>query len=104
MIRDFICILNDDLGCGDAGCYGSLKISKPNIDRMASEGTRCTVPFSTFCREVGLGNGNFQVEDIIRFAAEEGDFELIHSFLENAVWNLPCPPLLGVAEEMRIWV
>ena len=42
MIRNFICILNDDLGYGDLSCYGSRKISTPNIDRMASEGTRFT--------------------------------------------------------------
>lgn len=30
----------DDLGYGDLGCYGSA-IPTPNLDRLASEGTRC---------------------------------------------------------------
>ncbi len=36
-----VIILCDDLGYGDLGCYGS-KIRTPNIDRLASEGTRFT--------------------------------------------------------------
>jgi arylsulfatase A len=35
-------ILADDLGYGDLGCYGQTKIRTPNIDRMASGGTRFT--------------------------------------------------------------
>lgn len=41
MIRNFICIQNGDLGYGDLGCYVGRKTLTPNIDRMASEGTRC---------------------------------------------------------------
>lgn len=33
-------ILADDLGCFDLGCYGQKEIRTPNIDRLASEGTR----------------------------------------------------------------
>jgi uncharacterized sulfatase len=45
-----ILILADDLGWGDLGCYGHAKFKTPNIDRLASEGTRLTdfyapVPF-----------------------------------------------------------
>jgi arylsulfatase A len=32
----------DDLGFGDLGCYGAINIRTPQLDRMASEGTRFT--------------------------------------------------------------
>jgi arylsulfatase len=37
-----VIILADDMGYGDAGCYGNKKIRTPNIDRLAAEGTRFT--------------------------------------------------------------
>lgn len=36
----------DDMGWGDAGCYGQEKIATPNIDRMASEGLRFTAAYT----------------------------------------------------------
>lgn len=35
---NIIYILADDLGYGELGCYGQLKIETPNIDRLAREG------------------------------------------------------------------
>ena len=43
---NIIFILADDLGYGDLGCYGQQKIRTPNLDRMASEGTRFTQAYS----------------------------------------------------------
>src|SRR5574340_396236 len=37
---NIILILADDLGVGDLGCYGQKILRTPNIDRLASEGTR----------------------------------------------------------------
>ena len=37
-----IFILADDMGPGDAGCYGSKVVPTPNIDRLATEGMRFT--------------------------------------------------------------
>ena len=37
-----IFILADDLGIGNVGCYGSDRYKTPNIDKLASEGTRFT--------------------------------------------------------------
>ena len=39
-----VLILADDLGYGDLGCYGATKISTPNLDRIAREGTRLAHP------------------------------------------------------------
>lgn len=37
---NFLVILADDLGWGDLGCYGNSAIRTPNLDRLASSGTR----------------------------------------------------------------
>jgi arylsulfatase A-like enzyme len=42
-----VCILADDLGWGDLGCYGHPKFRTPNIDRVAAEGVRLTDFYST---------------------------------------------------------
>lgn len=39
---NFVVILADDLGYGDLNCYGHPSIRTPFLDRMASEGMRCT--------------------------------------------------------------
>lgn len=43
---NIIFILADDLGQGDLGCYGQQKIKTPNLDRMATQGTRYTQAYS----------------------------------------------------------
>lgn len=37
-----ILLYADDLGYGDLSCYGADRVSTPNIDKMAAEGTRFT--------------------------------------------------------------
>ena len=39
---NIIFILADDIGYGDFGCYGAIKVRTPNVDRLASEGLRFT--------------------------------------------------------------
>ena len=39
---NFVVIFADDMGYGDAGCFGSKDIRTPRIDRMAKEGMRFT--------------------------------------------------------------
>ncbi|MEZ5103550.1 MAG: sulfatase [Draconibacterium sp.] len=39
---NFVVIFIDDMGYGDAGCYGATGYVTPNIDRLAAEGMRFT--------------------------------------------------------------
>ena len=39
---NIVVILTDDQGYGDVGCFGAKSFKTPNLDRMASEGTRFT--------------------------------------------------------------
>lgn len=39
---NFVILFADDMGYGDAGCYGHPTIRTPNLDRMAQEGMRFT--------------------------------------------------------------
>jgi arylsulfatase A-like enzyme len=39
---NILLIFADDVGWGDAGCYGATLVKTPNIDRLAREGQRFT--------------------------------------------------------------
>lgn len=39
---NFVIILTDDQGYGDAGCFGATDFETPNLDRLAAEGMRFT--------------------------------------------------------------
>lgn len=39
---NILMILADDMGYGDLGCYGSLQIETPVLDKLAASGIRCT--------------------------------------------------------------
>lgn len=63
---NIIFILTDDMGYGDLTCYNSDQIQTPNIDKLASEGTRFTQYYSPapLCSpaRTGLLTGNFPGE------------------------------------------
>src|SRR5262245_36290292 len=43
---NIIWIMADDMGYGDAGCYGQKLIKTPNIDQLAREGMRFTQAYA----------------------------------------------------------
>lgn len=43
---NIVCIIADDLGYAEVGCYGQKKIKTPNIDNLATEGMRFTQHYS----------------------------------------------------------
>jgi len=61
---NLIVIMTDDMGYGDAGCYGGKDFPTPNIDRLAREGMRFT-DFHSSCpvcspTRAGLLTGRYQ--------------------------------------------
>ncbi|MCP4507317.1 MAG: sulfatase-like hydrolase/transferase, partial [Fuerstiella sp.] len=54
----------DDMGYGDAGCFGGTEFPTPNIDRLASEGMKLTDFHSSGCvcspTRAGLLTGRYQ--------------------------------------------
>ena len=44
---NIIYIYADDMGYGELGCYGQMKIKTPNLDRMAKEGMRFTQHYTS---------------------------------------------------------
>ena len=44
---NIIIIYADDLGYGDASCYGATKVKTPNIDKIAEQGLRFTNAYAT---------------------------------------------------------
>jgi len=45
---NFVLIVADDMGYGDAGCYGNTNlVPMPNVDRLAAEGVRFTAGYVT---------------------------------------------------------
>jgi len=61
---NFVIIMVDDMGYGDAGCYGGTAFPTPNLDRMAAQGMRFTDFHSSGCvcspTRAGLLTGRYQ--------------------------------------------
>ncbi|MCC6507629.1 MAG: sulfatase-like hydrolase/transferase [Pirellulaceae bacterium] len=41
-LPNIVLMYADNLGYGDLGCYGNIKVQSPRLDRLAQEGVRCT--------------------------------------------------------------
>jgi arylsulfatase A len=81
---NIIFILADDLGQGDLGCYGQQKIKTPNLDALATQGTRFTQAYSgtTVCAPsrtslmTGLDMGHSPVRANREIAKGQGQMPL----------------------------
>ena len=62
-LPNIIIIYADDLGYGDVGCYGSVELETPNIDKLAAEGIRFTSGYCTSATctpsRYGMLTGNY---------------------------------------------
>lgn len=88
MKPNIILILADDLGYGDLGCYGSLRIETPHLDKMASEGKKFTQFYaaSAVCTptRVSILTGNYP----IRYKVSQ-HFNDRGMFLNNNMLTIP---------------
>ncbi|MGB2129226.1 MAG: sulfatase family protein [Flavicella sp.] len=85
---NIILILADDLGYGDLGCFGSLRIKTPALDKMANEGKKCTQFYasSAVCTptRVGILTGQYP----LRFNVSK-HFNDREMFLNNNILTIP---------------
>lgn len=85
---NIILILADDLGYGDLGTYGSLRIDTPHLDKMASEGMKFTQFYaaSAVCTptRVSILTGNYP----IRYNVSQ-HFNDREMFLNNNMLTIP---------------
>lgn len=92
---NFIFILADDLGWSDLGCYGHPFIKTPNIDRLASQGTKFTQFYvnSAVCSpsRTAFMTGNFPARHRIHSALDTPEVNKQNGsadFLDPAATNL----------------
>ncbi len=61
---NLVCVIADDLGYGETGMMGNREIPTPNIDRLATDGIRCTSGYVTasYCSpsRAGIFTGRYQ--------------------------------------------
>lgn len=88
---NIIFILADDLGYGDAGCYGQDSIPTPNIDRMAGQGMLFTQHYagSTVCAPsrcalmTGLHTGHARIRGNARVPLKTEDITVAELLKKN---------------------
>ncbi len=92
---NIIFILTDDMGYGDVGVYGGKFIPTPNIDQMASEGSRFNHYYSAspICSPsragllTGMNPGRWQITSYLQTRAGNRDAEMA-DFLDPAAPTL----------------
>ncbi|MEX2113618.1 MAG: arylsulfatase [Pirellulales bacterium] len=110
-LPNIVWIMADDLGYGDVGCYGQLRIKTPNIDCLASQGMRFTDCYagSTVCAPsrcslmTGLHTGHARVRGNARVPLEPDDVTIAEVLKQAGYatgivgkWGLGEPDTTGV--------
>jgi arylsulfatase A-like enzyme len=103
---NFICILADDLGYTDTGCYGSKYYETPNIDRLAAQGMRFTSGYTCgpncqptraalMSGQYGPRTGIYTVGSIDRFPWQTRPLQPVDNLIELA------PEKITIAEALH---
>jgi arylsulfatase A len=92
---NIIWMMADDMGYGDLGCYGQKSIKTPNIDRLATQGTRftdayagCTVCApSRSCLMTGLNTGHTPIRCNVGGAPLLPEERTVANLLKDSGYN-----------------
>ncbi|MCC6294227.1 MAG: sulfatase-like hydrolase/transferase, partial [Bryobacterales bacterium] len=90
-----IWMMADDMGYGDLGCYGQKSIKTPNIDKLATQGTRftdayagCTVCApSRSCLMTGLHTGHTPIRCNVGGAPLLPEERTVANVMKDAGYN-----------------
>ena len=103
---NIIFILADDMGYGDAGCYGNSNlVSTPNIDRLSNEGVRftdgyVTAPISAPAR-YGVLTGVYQQKFGVRWNIDAALDLSQHGIIESEEENRIKKPIEIISEPLE---
>jgi arylsulfatase A-like enzyme len=106
---NIIYILADDMGYGDAGCYGQKTLTTPNLDKMAAEGMKftrhyagCTVCAPSRCvLMTGLHTGHCRVRGNGEGHIPDEDLTL-PKFLKSAGYHTACIGKYGLGKPLPL--
>ena len=106
---NIIYILADDMGYGDAGCYGQKTLKTPNLDKMAAEGMKftrhyagCTVCAPSRCvLMTGLHTGHCRVRGNGEGHIPDDDLTL-PKLLKTAGYHTACIGKYGLGKPLPL--
>ncbi len=106
---NIIYILADDMGYGDAGCFGQKTLTTPNLDRMAAEGMKftrhyagCTVCAPSRCvLMTGLHTGHCRVRGNDPWIIHDDD-ATVPKLLKSAGYHTACIGKYGLGRPLPL--
>lgn len=106
---NIIYILADDMGYGDAGCYGQKMLTTPNLDKMAAEGMKftrhyagCTVCAPSRCvLMTGLHTGHCRIRGNDPWIIPDDDLT-VPKLLKSAGYHTACIGKYGLGKPLPL--